>query len=80
MHGATFTDLIRLLHDKFFYTIYALGLPYTTLVLAMTATMSTSLLDPFSKLTYVDFTLPHHQLWASARDFQQRTLTAHFSR
>ena len=75
MHGATFRDPIRFLRDEFFYKIYAVGLLFTPLLLAMTATMPGSLLEPFSKLTHVDFTLPRHQLWASARDFQQLNIT-----
>jgi hypothetical protein len=61
--------------DKFFFKVYASGHPFTPLLLAMAATMPASLMDPFSKLTHVDFSLTRHQLWASVRDFQQRNIS-----
>ena len=71
MHWTTFRQSIRLLRDVLFAQLHVPSLLYYPLLLAMTATMSPSLLQPFSLLTHVDFTLARHQLWASAQDFQE---------
>ena len=74
MHGCLFRDSICFLRDVFFAAIFVAGAAYTPLFLAMTATMPTTLLGPFSDLRKVDWTRPQHQLWSSAREFRQRNI------
>ena len=71
MHGATFRQSMRVLEVVLFAKLSAPSLVYYPLLRLMTATKPTSLLQPFSLLTHVDFTLARHQLWASAQDFQE---------
>ena len=71
MHGFTFRQPIRLFRDVLFAQLYAPSSSYYPLILAMTAMMPASLLQPFSSLTRDDFTLARHQLWTSTRNFQQ---------
>jgi superfamily II DNA/RNA helicase len=74
MHGRTFRDAIRVLADDFFSVVFSQNAQYSPLFLAMTATMSDSLLRSFKDLTSVDWTKPCHQLWSSAKEFQQRNI------
>ena len=54
-----------------FERIYKVG-GWHPLFLAMTATMTISLLSSFAILTNVNWTLKHHQLWSTAGEFRHR--------
>ena len=71
MHGKSFRDSIRHLNACFFSIVFQQG-KWHPLFLAMTATMTQSLLHHFSTLTSVDWSLPSRQLWLSAFEFCQR--------
>ena len=71
MHGRSFRDCIRHLNDCFFSIVFRQGV-WHPLFLAMTATMTLSLIQSFSTLTSVDWSLPTRQLWSSAFEFRQR--------
>ena len=87
MHGRTFRDSIRIIRDVFFGVIFAAGI-WHPLFLAMTATMSLSLLEDFSKLTHVDwgrqietataYPVHPHLLWSSFSAFRQRYIKMEF--
>jgi superfamily II DNA helicase RecQ len=68
MHGRSFRNCIRQLTDCFFSIVFRQG-GWHPLFLAMTATMTLSLLSSFSELTTVDWSLPARQLWSSASEF-----------
>ena len=71
-HGRSFRTSIRILQRVFFAIIFAAGVDYTPLLLAMTATMPQTLLQSLSDLTHIDFTNKRHQLWSTPNDFKQR--------
>ena len=71
MHGRTFREAMRILQKIMFERIYKVG-GWHPLFLAMTATMTLSLLSSFAILTNVDWTLKHHQLWSTAGEFRRR--------
>ena len=87
MHGRTFRDCIRIIRDVFFGVVFATGV-WHPLFLAMTATMSVSLLADFSKLTHVDwgrrrdstsaYPVYPHLLWSSSYAFRQRYIKMEF--
>ena len=78
MHGHTFRECIRVLHDVFFETIFADG-EWHPLFWMMTATMTLDLVESLSIFTCVEwektiqtFNWPRavHQMGASAWDFR----------
>lgn len=68
MHGVSFCDSIQIqqLKRDFFARLYRNPDRYAPLLLAMTATMPTTLLRTLSSLTYVNWELPCHQLRATS--------------
>ena len=74
MHGFTFRQPIRLFRDVLFAQLYAPSSSYYPLILAMTAMMPASLLQPFLSMIHVNFMLAHHKMLASALDFQQHAI------
>ena len=71
MHGRTFREAMRIPQKIMFECIYKEG-GWHPLFLAMTATMTLSLLSSFATLTNVDWTLKHHQLWSTTGEFRYR--------
>ena len=77
-HGSTFRDELRTLTNLFFEVVFKVGAAFHPIFLAMTATMSKTLLVKLSQLTNVPWTEPKHQLWAGADAFQQRYIKVGF--
>jgi len=87
MHSQTFREAIRALQHIFFAVIFSTNLEHHPRLLAMTATMTMSILASFSVLTHVNWneTLdnshwarPTHLMWASAYAFRQRHIRMEF--
>ena len=77
MHGSTFREQIRLLHNLFFRIIFAVG-KWHPLFLAMSATMTAPLVASLSRLTNVDWSDERFHLWASTAQFRQRNISIGF--
>ena len=75
-HGSTFREEMRTLTVLFFEVVFKKGAAFHPIFLAMTATMSKTLLVKLSQLTNVPWTKPQHQLWADANAFKQRDINA----
>ena len=82
MHGRSFRVAMRILQRLLFSIVFKVGV-WHPLFLAMTATMTTSLLSSFSTLTNVDWTATdnnkvwdtnRHLLWSDAYSFRQRNI------
>ena len=77
MHGSTFREQIRLLHNLFFRIIFGVG-KWHPLFLAMSATMTAPLVASLSRLTNVDWSDERFHLWASTAQFRQRNISIGF--
>ena len=74
LHGWSFRNSIRVLHDTFFSVLYGPGDVNSPLFLDMTAIMIGNLLASFVALVHVDCCSPIHQLWATSDKLQQRNV------
>ena len=69
MHGRTFKEAMCIIQKIMFKRIHKEG-EWHPLFLAITATMTMSVLPLFSTLTNFEWTKKHHQLRSTAEDFR----------
>ena len=76
-HGRSFREAMKILTTLFFAVVFKVGI-WHPLFLAMTATMTLSLLPSISQLTNVEWTNNNHLLWSNCTEFCQRYIRLDF--